>query len=164
MKMLRWSILPALLLGAVMANPAKATVVAIPPITLTLGTEDVEIFSSGQTKLFSFTVPDSTTEFFDISAPPPGDVLIVSSTDGTSRAIAAAASIHFLGTGTIDVSVTLNGNDPPIGFELSLDPLTLDSPLSPAVPEPSTWAMMILGFLGIGFMAYRQRTAALHVA
>jgi hypothetical protein len=26
------------------------------------------------------------------------------------------------------------------------------------VPEPSTWAMMILGFLGIGFMAYRQKS------
>jgi hypothetical protein len=26
----------------------------------------------------------------------------------------------------------------------------------PAVPEPSTWAMMILGFLGVGFMAYRR--------
>jgi hypothetical protein len=26
------------------------------------------------------------------------------------------------------------------------------------VPEPSTWAMMILGFSGIGFMAYRRRT------
>jgi PEP-CTERM motif len=26
-----------------------------------------------------------------------------------------------------------------------------------AVPEPSTWAMMILGFAGIGFMACRQR-------
>ena len=26
-----------------------------------------------------------------------------------------------------------------------------------AVPEPSTWAMMILGFTGVGFMAYRRR-------
>jgi hypothetical protein len=25
-----------------------------------------------------------------------------------------------------------------------------------AVPEPSTWAMMILGFAGIGFLAYRR--------
>jgi hypothetical protein len=25
------------------------------------------------------------------------------------------------------------------------------------VPEPSTWAMMILGFVGIGFMAYRRK-------
>ena len=29
-----------------------------------------------------------------------------------------------------------------------------------AVPEPSTWAMMILGFAGIGFMAYRRRNGA----
>jgi hypothetical protein len=27
-----------------------------------------------------------------------------------------------------------------------------------AVPEPSTWAMMILGFFGIGFMAYRGKS------
>jgi len=28
---------------------------------------------------------------------------------------------------------------------------------TPAVPEASTWAMMLLGFAGIGFMAYRRR-------
>jgi hypothetical protein len=28
-----------------------------------------------------------------------------------------------------------------------------------AVPEPSTWAMMIAGFLGLGFMAYRKKTS-----
>jgi PEP-CTERM motif len=28
-----------------------------------------------------------------------------------------------------------------------------------AVPEPSTWAMMILGFLGLGVMAYRRKGA-----
>ncbi len=27
-----------------------------------------------------------------------------------------------------------------------------------AIPEPSTWAMMILGFAGIGFMMFRRRT------
>lgn len=26
-----------------------------------------------------------------------------------------------------------------------------------AVPEPSTWAMMVLGFAGVGFMTYRRR-------
>lgn len=26
-----------------------------------------------------------------------------------------------------------------------------------AVPEPSTWAMMVLGFMGVGFMAYRRK-------
>jgi PEP-CTERM motif len=52
---------------------------------------------------------------------------------------------------------------------LSIDPIfLLDNPglslefssgivnISP-VPEPSTWAMMILGFAGVGFMAYRRK-------
>ena len=26
-----------------------------------------------------------------------------------------------------------------------------------AVPEPSTWAMLILGFCGLGFLAYRRK-------
>ena len=29
-----------------------------------------------------------------------------------------------------------------------------------AIPEPATWAMMILGFLGVGFVAYRRRSGA----
>jgi hypothetical protein len=34
-----------------------------------------------------------------------------------------------------------------------------------AVPEPSTWAMMVLGFAGLGFMAYRRKSkSALLVA
>ena len=32
-----------------------------------------------------------------------------------------------------------------------------------AIPEPSTWAMMILGFAGVGFMAYRRRKTMLIV-
>lgn len=32
--------------------------------------------------------------------------------------------------------------------------------ISAAVPEPATWAMMIMGFLGIGFMAYRRKDQA----
>ena len=29
-----------------------------------------------------------------------------------------------------------------------------------AVPEPSTWLMMIAGFFGLGFMAYRRENQA----
>jgi hypothetical protein len=29
-----------------------------------------------------------------------------------------------------------------------------------AVPEPSTWAMMLIGFAGVGFMTYRRRNTA----
>jgi hypothetical protein len=32
--------------------------------------------------------------------------------------------------------------------------------LGSAVPEPSTWAMMLLGFLGLGFVFHRSRRKA----
>jgi PEP-CTERM motif len=38
--------------------------------------------------------------------------------------------------------------------------LRLDGPMVVAVPEPTTWAMMILGFLGVGFVAYRRKSGA----
>jgi hypothetical protein len=36
-------------------------------------------------------------------------------------------------------------------------PITGTLTIAAAVPEPSTWVMMILGFLGLGFMAHRRR-------
>ena len=36
--------------------------------------------------------------------------------------------------------------------------LTFSATFTSAVPEPSTWAMMILGFAGVGFTAYRRRS------
>jgi hypothetical protein len=35
--------------------------------------------------------------------------------------------------------------------------ITLDQTQVAAVPEPSTWAMMVLGFGGLGFLAYRRK-------
>ena len=32
-----------------------------------------------------------------------------------------------------------------------------EEPIASAVPEPSTWAMLLIGFAGIGFAAYRKR-------
>jgi hypothetical protein len=40
---------------------------------------------------------------------------------------------------------------------MSFDNVTISGSLvSGAVPEPSTWAMMLIGFAGLGFMAYRK--------
>jgi PEP-CTERM motif len=33
------------------------------------------------------------------------------------------------------------------------------TPLTPAVPEPSTWAMLMIGFAGLGYAAVRRRGA-----
>jgi hypothetical protein len=46
-------------------------------------------------------------------------------------------------------------------FQYGADDLTLLSTtvtLTDGVPEPSTWAMMILGFAGVGFVAYRRKS------
>jgi PEP-CTERM motif len=41
---------------------------------------------------------------------------------------------------------------------LAFDGVTVAGvPVTGGVPEPSTWAMMILGFAGVGFMAYRRK-------
>jgi PEP-CTERM motif len=40
------------------------------------------------------------------------------------------------------------------GFGFTYD--LVDPPPSPAVPEPSTWAMMALGFAGLAFAGYRR--------
>ena len=40
--------------------------------------------------------------------------------------------------------------------QIDFSPASLS--VTAGVPEPSTWAMMILGFLGIGFMAYRRKS------
>jgi hypothetical protein len=51
-------------------------------------------------------------------------------------------------TNTLVVELTDTG--PPTAFRID--------GFAGAVPEPSTWAMMILGFAGVGFMAYRRKS------
>jgi hypothetical protein len=71
------------------------------------------------------------------------------------------------GTGVFDLSIlglTANSTITSVVFEFGTSPdfflgATLDQvgASGPAAPEPSTWAMMILGFAGVGYMTYRRR-------
>ncbi len=68
--------------------------------------------------------------------------------------------------GTFSIFLAPSGNDTggPLvnGFvNIGRAGLTGQTPFTPVVagvPEPSTWAMMILGFTGLGFMAYRRKS------
>jgi outer membrane lipase/esterase len=42
--------------------------------------------------------------------------------------------------------------------------LIADAFLAEAVPEPSTWAMLLLGFAGVGFTAYRRKSKSALIA
>jgi PEP-CTERM motif len=65
----------------------------------------------------------------------------------------------FSGTAIDTLTPTVNPFSLTIGVAVTRDSAgtsTGDFNVS-AVPEPSTWAMMVLGFAGIGFMAFRKR-------
>ena len=57
---------------------------------------------------------------------------------------------NYIGVELIKYSVDSNG------YVTSGAPVTFT--IAEAVPEPSTWAMMLLGFAGLGFMAYRRKS------
>ena len=55
----------------------------------------------------------------------------------------------------IDSPLDLSGN--PFPFSIFFDNLQATGATS-AVPEPSTWAMMLIGFAGLGFAAFRRKS------
>ena len=59
-------------------------------------------------------------------------------------------------SGTFILSSVQNPGGAPDG----LNPINLQIAAVAAVPEPSTWAMMILGFLGVGFVTYRRKSSS----
>jgi hypothetical protein len=114
---------------------------------------------------FGLVVFDARSSVLDLSKELIGQTLSDGCSYGTST---GACGVGFGG----DFSLAGNGSDPraPASmsyFELSTYNGTGDSMLvtsiSP-VPEPSTWAMMILGFSSLGFMAYRRRNSVILAA
>jgi hypothetical protein len=75
--------------------------------------------------------------------------------DGTF--LFANASAITLSSETIDGHVFGGASGSDFNFVLNS---FIDQPslLTTSVPEPSTWAMMLLGFAGIGFVAYRRKS------
>jgi PEP-CTERM motif len=68
-------------------------------------------------------------------------------------------SFQFTGTGSDTLAISAL-NSPSFYY---VDDVSVGA-VNSAVPEPSTWAMMILGFAGIGAMTYRRRKSAMLAA
>jgi hypothetical protein len=137
---------PALNLITIYGAPGQLTTVASIFQSFTVTFPGPVTFN---TDIFSELAFDSATgNLVGIEARSPtssGDTLII----GKSTFIAARNIFNF------------NSNAPGANFELNpngpVSPLTITREIVAPVPEPSTWAMMILGFFGIGFMAYRRK-------
>jgi hypothetical protein len=65
------------------------------------------------------------------------------------NALSSVQWFAFATNGTYNGGGNFHNSENP-GFEGTVTAVTA------AVPEPSTWAMMLLGFGGVGFMAYRR--------
>jgi hypothetical protein len=101
-----------------------------------------------------------------------GSQIILTDTSGAGSSQVTYVLTDIAFTGLTPVSSNFPGV---VSFTLSGDTITFGSPTIPqrtpgiyqavfdvtsnvtAVPEPSTWAMMLLGFAGIGFATYRRK-------
>jgi hypothetical protein len=129
---------------------------------------------SNDTQLFNPATPKSgpastsfsitSASFFQVGGNLSVNQAGITVTNGVVTSLAAQGSADaFTTDGTV---FQLTDNVHP-GFDFALDSqeeegsisgkIVVGAPMVAAVPEPSTWAMMILGFCGLGFMAYRRK-------
>ena len=74
---------------------------------------------------------------------------------GTTVYAPIGATHLYLGLNDDDFS---DNTETPGGLRVSIESLpTAEVPPAPAIPEPSTWAMLLIGFAGVGHMTYRRR-------
>lgn len=79
--------------------------------------------------------------------------------DGAGQTQQVWKQFTYQGFATSDsITFTFISGDPPSDFSSAFDNVVIST--VDAVPEPSTWAMMILGFAGVGYLTYRRRMAA----
>jgi hypothetical protein len=175
--MLKWKspIIAGLLLCAGLSVPAKAAVVydinfaggGFGVLTLnfatvaasegvnTSNTSDFGSLSVTGLDGMNFSVTSSNLASFSINTTPSGAPPFYGLTiTETAPAIPPGGDyIQIYSISGGNISSTPNGSN--------IDSFTINSISAPtlasAVPEPSTWAMMLLGFAGIGFMAYRRQ-------
>jgi hypothetical protein len=118
--------------------------------------------NSGVSSLF--TLAANTSTFFGISEQ---QNLIVARLTGlgpyTGSGLFDILLASNLTGGVVNSSAGITGflDEASEGYTVQV---TYDFTTESAVPEPSTWAMMILGFAGVGFMAYRRKPKQLMMA
>lgn len=120
---------------------------------------------SAQNDLLGFA--GLTKRIIDVSTDGFGNIGI---NEGVAALAAVAAGINQVNVICIGGSANCNFNAGAGSFNVSATFANFESSLSgklareitPGVPEPSTWAMMIIGFAGLAFASSRRRAAAAH--
>jgi hypothetical protein len=136
------------------------------PVTFTVASGQSDIFSLTDAfvpgDVYSVTTGGITTISTFTSYPGTFPLGLGGGTTGAATYDAAWANNAFshlqlgFSAGTYSLVITGDGaGGLPAGFAIRLDSGTLTVG---AVPEASTLAMMVLGFAGVGFLAYRKKS------
>jgi hypothetical protein len=173
MRKIRKLLSAALLLGAAMAlapAPASAVlynytgsgsytdVLTFPPISgVTFSGSFVFDTTTGQVTSASFTAPLPIGSFsnivFQVTVGADYDLRL---SNATIEWDLVFVDLNALLTGQ---ALTLQTNSIMYLIPEFFQPATnFSGSFTTAVPEPTTWAMMLLGFVGLGFMAYRLKS------
>lgn len=117
-------------------------------------------FTSGSGNTgFDYAIDFNQTKVRGVTTPPDTSSLIFTISGLTTTSLES----HLFKCGTAGDGCTTTGN---YNIYFATD-VTLNggantgnvaAELSPAVPEPATWAMILIGFAGVGFAAYRRRS------
>lgn len=157
------------------ATPADLTFSVNSPFTFTnAGDSKVDtigafLTSSGATCLtgcanLTHVQNDTLWNFTGFVTVTNGESFTVTHDDGLTLSIGGNLVINQPGpTSPVTQTFTYGGPDGTFAFQLVYGEccggpaeLQISLPLESAVPEPSTWAMMIVGFAGLGYMGFRQ--------
>lgn len=118
-----------------LTQPITSVLNAFAVITLTPGWKVVEnVYASASNGVYALTNLLSTKTFTSVG-----------SSTAASGAVYGPAPYSITTEYIIDTNGTSGSSNSSI--------------VVTAVPEPSTWAMMILGFFGVGFLAYRRKSS-----
>ena len=154
----------ALVFGlAVSAQSANADVIYSLTFTPTSGTAggtgtlDLNLPSFPTSLTIAATPPTNLGDFVSLDATVGGTVFDITSLGTNDKIVITGglpSTIDTTGTNGGSALAYVNGLNyvADIGGTFSFGTITVA-----AVPEASTWAMMILGFVGVGFMAWRQK-------
>jgi hypothetical protein len=108
------------------------------------------MFNSSGALIKTYTLPGNGGQDFSLNLDPGG-------TDfWTGDSVSGLVWEVNIATGAIDEQFNTGHGGNFFGLSV-FGEITSGGGGGPTVPEPSTWAMMLLGFTGMGFIAYRRR-------
>jgi len=128
-------------------------------LTTTLGSLPGNTCTSGQSPGPNINNPPDTVvtfqEYVPVGSPRTDDVLQL--TFAGTLGLGNNTLLGGIGGPSWEcVGFSCPGGDDPTRYVLDSEITVVGT--APAVPEPSSWAMMIIGFLGLGWLSYRRAT------